>query len=65
MDRENLIIKVQKDIAEAEVLLKEARNELQKQQDTLFCLKAEWIKLKECIDCLLISLLSLITLITK
>ena len=50
MNRENLIIKVEKDIAEAEVLLKEARNELQKQQDTLFCLKAEAEKLKECIN---------------
>jgi|TARA_R100000482_G_scaffold15237_1_gene4459 hypothetical protein len=50
MDKENLIIKVEKDIAKAEVLLKEARDKLQKQQDTLFCLKAEWIKLKECIN---------------
>ena len=50
MDKENLIIKVQKDIAEAEVLLKEARNKLQKQQDTLFCLKAEAENLKECIN---------------
>ena len=50
MDKENLIIKVQKDIAEAEALLKEARHKLQKQQDTLFCLKAEAEKLKECIN---------------
>ena len=50
MDKENLIIKVQKDIAEAEVLLKEAKDELKKHQDTLFCLKAEWIKLKECMN---------------
>lgn len=50
MDKENLIIKVEKDIAEAEVLLKEARDKLQKQQDTLFCLKAEAEKLKECIN---------------
>ena len=50
MSKENLIIKVQKDIAESEVLLKEARNKLQKQQDTLFCLKAEAEKLKECIN---------------
>tara|TARA_R100000458_G_C8259807_1_gene235413 strand:- start:1312 stop:1473 length:162 start_codon:yes stop_codon:yes gene_type:complete len=50
MEEENLIIKVEKDIAKAEVLLKEARDKLQKQQDTLFCLKAEWIKLKECIN---------------
>tara|TARA_R100001015_G_C4449513_1_gene40148 strand:+ start:90 stop:251 length:162 start_codon:yes stop_codon:yes gene_type:complete len=50
MDKENLIIKVEKDIAEAEVLLKEATHELQKQQDTLFCLKAEAEKLKECIN---------------
>ena len=50
MSKENLIIKVQKDIAEAEVFLKEARNKLQKQQDTLFCLKVEAKKLKECIN---------------
>ena len=41
---------IQKDIAEAEVLLKEARHKLQKQQDTLFCLKAEAEKLKECMN---------------
>lgn len=49
-NKTQLIIKVEKDIAEAEVLLKEARQELQKQQDTLFCLKVEAKKLKECIN---------------
>jgi len=41
MDKENLIIKIQKDIAEAEAMLKEAKDELQKKQDTLFCLRVE------------------------
>tara|TARA_R100001440_G_scaffold50018_1_gene69986 strand:+ start:507 stop:689 length:183 start_codon:yes stop_codon:yes gene_type:complete len=41
MDKENLIIKIQKDIVEAEAMLKEAKDELQKQQDTLFCLRVE------------------------